>query len=110
MLKGREDTNKKINYRKLNPRNEDLINKKMLDEYQRKLLSRSLIDNKNRQKTRNDKKIGQMEKRFIGSMWVCLEMKNMIQTGHIRWRYMKNTIRVCCIGHMRQVLCHGMRK
>ena len=57
----KKETNKKINYRKLNPRNEDLINKKMLDEYQRKLLSRSLIDNKNRQKTRNDKKIVQMD-------------------------------------------------
>ena len=57
--KKKEDTNKKINYRKLNPRNEDLINKKMLDEYQRKLLSSSIILNKNRQKTRNDKKIGQ---------------------------------------------------
>ena len=55
----KKETNKKINYRKLNPRNEDLINKKMLDEYQRKLLSSSIILNKNRQKTRNDKKIGQ---------------------------------------------------
>ena len=59
--KKKENTNKKINYRKLNPRNEDLIDKKMLDEYQRKLLSRSLIDNKKWQKTRNDKKIGKSD-------------------------------------------------
>ena len=46
---------KKFTFKKLNPRNEELINKKMLDEYQRKLLSKSISESKLKLKTRNDK-------------------------------------------------------
>ena len=53
---------KKILFKKINPRNDSLVNKKMLDDYQRKLLSRSLSDNKFKIKTRNEKKIDQKEK------------------------------------------------
>ena len=38
---------KKIIFKKLNHRNEDLINKKMINDYQHKALSQSLIEKKN---------------------------------------------------------------
>ena len=38
--------NKKKLLKKLNPRNEELINKKMLEDYQRKNLSKSIMENK----------------------------------------------------------------
>ena len=53
---------KKILFKKINPRNDSLVNKKMLDDYQRKLLSKSLSENKFKVKTRNDKRIDQNEK------------------------------------------------
>ena len=51
----KEETYKKIIFKKLNPRNEELINKKMLDDYQRKLLSRSISDNKLAKNTKREK-------------------------------------------------------
>lgn len=54
--------NKKILFKKINPRNDALVNKKMLDDYQRKLLSKSLSENKFKVKTRNVQKIDQNEK------------------------------------------------
>ena len=53
---------KKIIFKKINPRNDSLVNKKMLDDYQRKLLSRSLSENKFKIKTRNEKNIDKSEK------------------------------------------------
>jgi len=50
-----EKDNKKIVFKKINPRNEELINKKMLEDYQRKILSKSIITNKLKQQTRNEK-------------------------------------------------------
>ena len=58
--KPKEEIKKPI-FKKLNPRNEDLMNKKMLDEYQRKHLSQSRVDNRNKQKARNIEKSGQDE-------------------------------------------------
>jgi hypothetical protein len=48
------DKSKKIHFKKINNRNEDLINKKMLDEYQRKILSKSVSMNNLKDKTRNN--------------------------------------------------------
>ena len=48
------NNNKKIFFKKINNRNEDLINKKMLEEYQRKILSKSINEKKIKSRTRNN--------------------------------------------------------
>ena len=48
------NNNKKIFFKKINNRNEDLINKKMLEEYQRKILSKSINENIIKSRTRNN--------------------------------------------------------